>query len=248
MVDPLPPSDEDNILEFGPPAYVFCRDVPRSFAQAIQMEQQSIDVDLARQQHTAYVEALKNLGINEVLVPADEECPDCCFVEDTAIVVSGDTVVLTCPGAVARVAEVGGVSGAVFPHFQRVLAMPMERKNGGDGDDVTIDGGDVMRVGRVFYVGRSCRSNSAGILGGERVDKKESSRDSKVNPNIPNITTHLHSHSISHSVRVRACRSRRRVNNLDFLWNNCWGTVSVKVNMSYRYVFPSQASSGCGKH
>jgi len=111
------------------------------------------DAELARRQHAAYVEALAAAGppVREVS-PADD-LPDCAFVEDT-VVVLGDLAVLTRPGAAARRPEVAGTEEAV-----RSLGLEVARIQAPG----TLDGGDVLQVGRTVYVGRGGRTDAEGI-------------------------------------------------------------------------------------
>ena len=43
------------------------------------------DYELALRQHDAYIEALKKCGVDVTVLPADENFPDSCFVEDPAV-------------------------------------------------------------------------------------------------------------------------------------------------------------------
>ena len=58
-------------------------------------------------QHDAYCEALSRLGLWVLRLPADTACPDCCFVEDTAVVVD-ELAVMAAPTPVSRRPEVPG--------------------------------------------------------------------------------------------------------------------------------------------
>jgi dimethylargininase len=80
------------------------RTVPASFAQALTAvaPEEPIDVVRAQAEHARYVEALAWLGLDVITVPAQEACPDCCFIEDTAVV-AGGVAVATRPGAPTRV-------------------------------------------------------------------------------------------------------------------------------------------------
>ena len=129
------------------------RSVPESFVDAIVMgERPSIDLDRARSQHATYRRALEREGYEVRIVPADEAHPDCPFVEDTAVVL--DTVaVATRPGAPARRGEVAAVA-AELEHLKPVRTIEAPG---------TVDGGDVLRMGDKLYVGRSTRTNDAGI-------------------------------------------------------------------------------------
>ena len=130
------------------------RGVPASFPDALASAAPAspIDVALARAQHAAYRAALEAAGATVTLLPADEACPDCCFVEDTAVVAGGAALV-TRPGAASRRAEVAAVAAALAPVLELVRMT----------EPATLDGGDCMRLGSTIYVGRSARTNAAGI-------------------------------------------------------------------------------------
>ncbi|MBI2836776.1 MAG: hypothetical protein HYX75_00540 [Acidobacteria bacterium] len=108
-------------------------------------------MDRARTQHAAYVGTLAELGVDVHQLPSDEACPDCCFVEDTAVVI-GAIAVLTCPGAVSRRAEVEGVASSLR---RWCTIYPMHLP-------ATLDGGDVLRAGDNLFVGLSGRTNDEG--------------------------------------------------------------------------------------
>ena len=113
----------------------------------------TIDYALALQQHALYVEALRWLGLEVVpLAPLDVH-PDACFVEDTAVVF-GDSALSTRPGAPTRRDETPTVASALSD-----LGLSLTRMEA----PTTLDGGDVLRVGNTFFVGRSDRTNQAGI-------------------------------------------------------------------------------------
>jgi dimethylargininase len=112
----------------------------------------SIDVERAVAQHDAYEALLRSLGVSVVRAPAAPEHPDAVFIEDTAIVLD-ELAVITRPGAAARRGELEGVA-EVLAKYRPLYAMDAP---------ATLDGGDVMRVGGVLYVGRSGRTNSEGI-------------------------------------------------------------------------------------
>jgi dimethylargininase len=86
-------------------------------------------------------------------VAAADDLPDCAFVEDT-VVILGDLAVLARPGAAERRAEVAGADAAVH-----ALGLEVARIEAPG----TLDGGDVLQVGRTVYVGRGGRTNAEGI-------------------------------------------------------------------------------------
>jgi dimethylargininase len=111
-----------------------------------------IDLDRAVAQHDRYRGALEALGCAVVALPAQDAMPDAVFVEDVAVVFD-EVAVLTRPGAESRRGEGASVAEVLSRH--RTLHAIQ--------DPGTLDGGDVLRVGRTVYVGEGARSNAAGI-------------------------------------------------------------------------------------
>ncbi len=111
-----------------------------------------IDLARAQAQHAAYAAALTSLGCRlQWLTPLPAQ-PDGVFVEDAAVVVP-ELAVITRPGAASRRGEVDSVATALA---QR---LPVRRIT----EPATIEGGDVLRIGRTLYVGASKRSNAQGV-------------------------------------------------------------------------------------
>ncbi|CAN0350470.1 unnamed protein product [Lampetra planeri] len=113
-----------------------------------------VDMAKALRQHGVYVGALRQkLGLQVVVMPADEALPDSVFVEDAAVV-CGDTALITRPGAPSRRPEVEAVKGVVEELKMRIVEMTDE--------SACLDGGDVLFTGREFFVGLSKRTNQRG--------------------------------------------------------------------------------------
>lgn len=112
-----------------------------------------IDLDRARAQHADYEWALVEAGCTVRRLDSGPHLPDSVFVEDIAIVFS-EGAVITRPGAEARRAETPVVAEALARHGlpQRPIQAPG-----------TVDGGDVLVIGRRVFVGSSSRTNAAGI-------------------------------------------------------------------------------------
>ncbi len=134
--------------------YALVRGIPDSFDQCIKPEvgPQAIDIPLARVQHKAYVDALSLLGCVVIMLPPDDRLPDCPFVEDTAVVLGGRALI-TRPGAPSRRGEEAAVA-EVLGHFLELTFMNVP---------ATLDGGDVLQIGGKIFVGRTDRTNGAGI-------------------------------------------------------------------------------------
>lgn len=116
------------------------------------LERQPIDVPLAAVQHEAYEIALHGLGIRLESLPAIDHLPDSVFIEDTAIVLD-EIAVITRPGVAARRPEVSHTTQALA-HHRRLAFIDAP---------ATIEGGDVLRLGKRLLVGRTARTNDAGI-------------------------------------------------------------------------------------
>jgi dimethylargininase len=111
-----------------------------------------IDLDRARLQHRAYEDALRQAGCHVHRLPDEPVLPDAVFVSDTAVILD-EVGVIARPGAESRRAEVTTVANALSRHRPlRHIEAPG-----------TLDGGDVIRIGHIVYVGQSARTNAAGI-------------------------------------------------------------------------------------
>jgi dimethylargininase len=116
------------------------------------LDRSPIDVALAREQHRHYADLLASLGCRIVELAAEPELPDSVFVEDTAVVLD-EIAVITRPGAESRRPETPSVAATL----ERYRPCAFVSSPG------TLDGGDVLRVGRMLFVGQSSRSNAEGI-------------------------------------------------------------------------------------
>lgn len=116
------------------------------------VERSPIDVERAIAQHHVYRDTLTRLGCHVISLPAHPDLPDAVFVEDVAVVLN-EVAILTRPGAATRRGESASIADTLMSHRPlRSIQAPG-----------TLDGGDVLRVGRTLYVGQAARSNSDGI-------------------------------------------------------------------------------------
>ena len=115
-------------------------------------KRQPIDIALARHQHAAYRDCLRDLSLRVIELPGEDAFPDAVFVEDPAIVLD-EVAVIARSGAESRRGEAESIARelAKYRTLHRMEA------------PATLDGGDVMLAGRTLFVGHSARTNAAGI-------------------------------------------------------------------------------------
>lgn len=111
-----------------------------------------INVERACAQHRAYEEVLEGLGCRVSRLPSDPRLPDSVFVEDTAVVLD-EIAIIARSGARSRRAETQAVAQELARHRRVTHIRP----------PATLDGGDVLTVGRSVFVGVSTRTNQAGF-------------------------------------------------------------------------------------
>ncbi len=111
------------------------------------------DPERMRRAHDSYVAALKSTGADVHELPPLKDFADGLFVEDTALCLAQGAVLMR-PGAPSRVGEVAHMAPVLGAYYRDIRAIK------GPG---TIEGGDILVTGREILVGRSARTNAAGI-------------------------------------------------------------------------------------
>jgi len=111
-----------------------------------------IDVAKAIAQQKAYQDCLAELGVQVVSLPAEPELPDAVFVEDPAVVVD-EVAVISIMGAPSRRPEARSLAD-VLSRYRPIKFLR---------EPATLDGGDVLCVGRRVFAGLSQRTNWEGI-------------------------------------------------------------------------------------
>ena len=130
------------------------RKIPNTYESAMvgMAPSEPFNLPLARSQHDAYVNALRQIGLDVTVLPHDDSFPDCCFVEDCAVVANG-VALITNPGTPSRRGEEEAVKEFLSQFFRtKTMTMP-----------AMLEGGDCLRVGQKLFVGNSDRTNQAGI-------------------------------------------------------------------------------------
>lgn len=132
-------------------AIAFTRAVSPRLAECETTQEGRVDVPRAIAQHGDYEAALRAAGLEVRRLDPLDEFPDGMFVEDNALLLGGHAVILR-PGAASRAGETESTAAGLADAFE------LHRLGAGH-----VDGGDVLRIGPVLYVGVSTRTDLAGI-------------------------------------------------------------------------------------
>jgi dimethylargininase len=109
------------------------------------------DTALMLQQHAAYVDALRSLGLAVTVLDPIPGYPDAYFPEDVAVL-TPEVAVITRPGAPTRRGETNFIEAALPDDRPLVRIEPPG----------TLEGGDVLIVERQVFIGVSQRTNRSG--------------------------------------------------------------------------------------
>lgn len=116
------------------------------------LERKPIDIKKAAEQHHQYESALKKMGYSIRRLPATPDLPDGVFVEDSALVFD-ELAIITRPGAKSRRPETESMAKVLKEYRELHFIKPPG----------TLDGGDVLVLGKSVYIGISKRTNRAAI-------------------------------------------------------------------------------------
>lgn len=112
----------------------------------------TIDLPLAIEQHRQYCSILKDLGLEVITLPPDENHPDACFVEDTAVI-HGKKALICRAGVESRRGEEDAIAGLLSDYLTlRRAEAP-----------ATVEGGDVVHLDDRLLSGVSRRTNLDGV-------------------------------------------------------------------------------------
>lgn len=114
----------------------------------------NINIDKAKKQHEVFVSTLRELGLDVIELPPDENLPDCGFVEDTVVICNG-TALMAKFGDCDRQREVEIIKNVI----KKELIIPVVEI---EESTARLEGGDVLFTGREFFVGLSQWTNEDG--------------------------------------------------------------------------------------
>ena len=134
--------------------YAIVREVPNTYDKCVKVRkpEKKINVKLAQEQHKLYCDTLKQSGLTLIRVDSDDRFPDCCFVEDAAIVIE-DKAIISYMGIKSRLGEEIEVRKTLSNYMKTCGIEP----------PASIEGGDVLRINEKIYIGLSGRTNQFAI-------------------------------------------------------------------------------------
>lgn len=134
--------------------HAICRLPPRSLINGLR----AIDIgnpsyDLFIKDHQSYVDALKNNGAQVKILKPVDEFPDSVFIEDAALCLPRGCIIMR-PGAPSRLGEAAELIPILSDYYTNLATIS------GSG---FIEGGDILTTETEILVGKSARTDSAGI-------------------------------------------------------------------------------------
>ena len=163
-----------------PPSKAIVREPSSSYKNCISSHplHHTVKLEIAKQQHKKYCDALSNLGLEIIKLPVNHNFPDSCFVEDNAIVY-GDRAFITRMGVLSRRGEENDVEKALKKHFQTKRALA----------PATIEGGDVVHLPDRLICGITQRTNE---YGAQQMEEWLNVKvDTIFNPNIVHLKSYM---------------------------------------------------------
>lgn len=116
------------------------------------VERELININKAEKQHLLYEGALKQMGFSIRRIPETPQFPDGVFIEDTAVVFP-ELAIITRPGALSRRPETESMA-TVLKEYRQLYHIHAPG---------TLDGGDVLVLGKRVFIGISSRTNKEAI-------------------------------------------------------------------------------------
>ncbi|KAK3087896.1 hypothetical protein FSP39_012247 [Pinctada imbricata] len=123
--------------------FAVLRRIPKSFVEC-GCKSDPIHIEKAREEYFQLVETLKKCDLRVIELEEEEDYPDCCFVDDCAVVIGG-TALITRPGMKTRQGEVGEIRKILRELKFKIMEIL--------DPDAIIEGGDVLFTGKEIFVG-----------------------------------------------------------------------------------------------
>ena len=134
--------------------HAICRRPAESVVQGLRaVDTGTPDLALFRAHHDDYVAALRSTGADVTVLDPLEAFPDSVFVEDSALCLPQGAIAMR-PGAPSRLGE----AAAMAPELASIYGEVRQIQGPG-----FIEGGDILVTEREILVGKSARTDAAGV-------------------------------------------------------------------------------------
>ena len=135
--------------------YSFKNAIIRQPNKSIQNGLSSLDLhpqyEIIAQEHSNYIKAIKEAGLQIQLLESLEEYPDSIFVEDPALTYKSNVIILN-PFDPSRNGEKNIIENEIKDLFDNILFV----------EDGFVEGGDILNINNHFIIGLSNRTNQLG--------------------------------------------------------------------------------------
>ena len=142
-------------------SYSFKNAIIRQPNKSIQNGLSSLDLhpqyEIIAQEHSNYIKAIKEAGLQIQFLEALEEYPDSIFVEDPALTYKSNVIILN-PFDPSRNGEKNIIENEIKDLFDNILFV----------EDGFVEGGDILNINNHFIIGLSHRTNK---LGADKLSK-----------------------------------------------------------------------------
>lgn len=135
-------------------SHALCRKPGRSVVRGLRSTSgEDLDYEAFAKEHVAYVEALRQAGLDVTVLDPLETFPDSVFVEDVALCIAEVAIILR-PGATSRFGEREAATDALSRAFSTMIDLDT---------DGFVDGGDILVTEREILVAQSTRTDTRGV-------------------------------------------------------------------------------------
>ena len=101
--------------------------------------------------HKNYITAIKEAGLNTILLDSLEKYPDSIFVEDPALIFKNNIIILN-PSEFTRKDEAIIIKKEISKYFEKIFVV----------EKGSIEGGDILNINNHFIIGLSNRTDKLG--------------------------------------------------------------------------------------
>ena len=131
--------------------YAIIRQPNKSIQNGLSSQNLHPQYEIIAEEHSNYIKAMEEAGLQIQLLEALEEYPDSIFVEDPALTYKSNVIILN-PFDPSRNGEKNIIENEIKDLFDNILFV----------EDGFVEGGDILNINNHFIIGLSNRTNQLG--------------------------------------------------------------------------------------